>query len=126
MIGKARKDAFTDDVIAINLTIMVPMPERWPIACNDRGAKLAAAPGRDRKCKLSLMVYVAAMLLAVLRSWIGIAHDVAVAMRVRPRPAHRNDHPSRNPLTSCMPCMPHRRLSRPQSMMTLSGIAIML
>jgi uncharacterized membrane protein len=61
-------------------TIAYMLLERWLIACNGRNSTLATAIGHDPKSKLSLAVYVAAMLLAFLHSWIAIALYVAVAL----------------------------------------------
>ncbi len=50
------------------------------IACNGRQSRLAAAVGADLKGKLSLLIYVAAILLAFIRPWIAISLYVAIAL----------------------------------------------
>jgi len=53
---------------------------QWTIiACNGRSSKLAAAVGNDRKGKLSLLAYFAAIPLAYVSVWIAIVLYVAVA-----------------------------------------------
>ncbi len=53
--------------------------QRAIIACNGRCSKLATAIGSDRKGKLSLLLYAAAVPLAFLAPWIAIVLYVAVA-----------------------------------------------
>jgi uncharacterized membrane protein len=54
---------------------------QWAIlACNGPRSKLATAIGRDIKGKLSLTIYVAAVVLAFVRPWIAIALYVVVAL----------------------------------------------
>ena len=50
------------------------------IAANGRGSRLAVALGRDLKGKLSLALYLAAIVLAFLRPWLAIALYVTVAV----------------------------------------------
>ncbi|HTV46134.1 MAG TPA: TMEM175 family protein [Stellaceae bacterium] len=53
---------------------------QWAIIrCNGRSSKLAAAIGSDRKGKLSLALYGAAMPLAFLAPWVAIVLYVGVA-----------------------------------------------
>ena len=54
--------------------------ERWLIAANGHDSALARAVGGDRKAKLSLAMYVAAMALAFVGPWIAIALYVAIAL----------------------------------------------
>jgi uncharacterized membrane protein len=54
--------------------------ERQIIAVNGRDSRLALAVGNDLKGKLSLGLYLAAIVLAFLRPWIAIALYVAVAL----------------------------------------------
>ena len=49
------------------------------LACGGRNAKLREAIGRDRKGKLSLALYSAAIVLAFVNQWIADAIYVAVA-----------------------------------------------
>jgi uncharacterized membrane protein len=54
--------------------------ERRIIAVNGRDSRLAVALGEDRKGKLSIVLYVAAIALAFVRPWIAIAIYVSVAL----------------------------------------------
>jgi uncharacterized membrane protein len=54
--------------------------ERSIIKCNGPSSKLARAIGGDRKGMLSLSIYLLAIPLAFLRSWIAIGLYVVVAM----------------------------------------------
>jgi uncharacterized membrane protein len=54
--------------------------QRQIIAVNGRDSRLAVATGDDRKGKLSLLVYLAAIPLAFLRPWIAILLYVMVAL----------------------------------------------
>jgi uncharacterized membrane protein len=54
--------------------------QREIIAVNGRDSRLAAALGDDRKGKLSLGLYLAAIALAWVRPWVAIALYVAVAL----------------------------------------------
>jgi uncharacterized membrane protein len=54
--------------------------ERSIIVCNGPHSKLARAVGSDVKGKISLLLYVLAIPLAFVRSWIALALYVAVAM----------------------------------------------
>jgi uncharacterized membrane protein len=54
--------------------------ERTIIACNGPSSRLAVAVGGDLKGKLSLLIYLVAILLAFVRPWIAIALYVVVAL----------------------------------------------
>jgi uncharacterized membrane protein len=54
--------------------------QRGIIACNGLDSRLAVALGDDRKGKLSLALYLAAIVLAWVRPWVAIACYVAVAL----------------------------------------------
>jgi uncharacterized membrane protein len=54
--------------------------ERQIIAANGRDSALALAVGSDRKGKLSVVLYLAAIVLAFVQAWIAIALYVAVAL----------------------------------------------
>jgi uncharacterized membrane protein len=53
---------------------------RQLIACNGHDSRLARAIGNDRKGKLSLALYIAAVGLAFVRPWVAIALYIAVAL----------------------------------------------
>ena len=76
--GKRRLEAFTDGVIVITITVL--LPERTIIARNGRNSKLADSVGSELKGKLSLLIYTAAMALAFVRPWIAISLYVAIAL----------------------------------------------
>ncbi len=50
------------------------------IAANGRDSRLAVATGKDLKGKLSVMLYVAAVVLAFVRPWLAIVLYVTVAL----------------------------------------------
>jgi uncharacterized membrane protein len=54
--------------------------EYWLIAANGHDSALARAVGSDRKAKLSLLMYVAAVPLAFVSPWIAIGLYVATAL----------------------------------------------
>jgi uncharacterized membrane protein len=54
--------------------------QRQIIAVNGRDSRLAVALGSDRKGKLSIVLYLAGIVLAFARPWIAIALYVAVAL----------------------------------------------
>jgi len=54
--------------------------QRQIIAVNGRESRLAVALGSDRKGKLSIVLYFAAIALAFVRPWIAIVLYVAVAL----------------------------------------------
>jgi uncharacterized membrane protein len=67
-------------VVLAMSTIAYIWLERSIIACNGPESRLARAVGDDLKSKVSLVVYVLAILLAYARPWIAIALYVANAM----------------------------------------------
>jgi uncharacterized membrane protein len=54
--------------------------QRQLIAYNGRDSRLAAAVGADFKGKLSLILYLAAIVVAFVRPWLAITLYVAVAL----------------------------------------------
>jgi uncharacterized membrane protein len=54
--------------------------QRQIIAVNGRDSRLALALGSDRKGKLSILLYLAGIVLAFARPWIAIVLYVAVAL----------------------------------------------
>ena len=54
--------------------------QRQIIAVNGRDSRLAVALGSDRKGKLSIVLYLAGIVLAFARPWIAIVLYVAVAL----------------------------------------------
>jgi uncharacterized membrane protein len=54
--------------------------ERAIIACNGRSSRLAAAIGHDRKASVSLVLFVLAIPVAMLRPWMAIGLYVVVAL----------------------------------------------
>jgi len=54
--------------------------ERSIIKCNGPNSKLARAVGGDLKSKVSLLIYVTAILLAFVRPWFAIVLYVVIAM----------------------------------------------
>jgi TMEM175 potassium channel family protein len=67
-------------VVLVLSAIAYILLERSIIACNGPHSKLARAVGRDTKAKLSLLIYVLAIPLAFVHSWIALAMYVVVAM----------------------------------------------
>jgi len=61
---------------AVSYTVL----ERTIIAANGPGSRLAAAVGTDAKGKLSIALYLAAIVLAFAQPWIAIALYVGVAL----------------------------------------------
>ncbi|MGH6839122.1 MAG: TMEM175 family protein [Methylocella sp.] len=61
---------------AIGYSVLV----RMLILCNGSGSTLARAVGSDLKGKLSLSIYAAAMLLALIQPWIAIVLYIVVAL----------------------------------------------
>jgi uncharacterized membrane protein len=61
---------------AVSYTVL----ERQIIAVNGRESGLARAVGTDRKGKVSIALYLAAIVLAFVQAWIAIALYVAVAL----------------------------------------------
>ena len=54
--------------------------ERAIVACNARSSRLAAAIGHDRKASVSLVLFVIAIPVAMLRPWMAIGLYVVVAL----------------------------------------------
>ena len=50
------------------------------VAANGRGSTLASAVGRDLKGKISLALYIVAVPLAFVRTWIAIGLYIAIAI----------------------------------------------
>jgi len=67
-------------VVLVLSSIAYILLERSIIACNGPHSKLARAVGRDTKAKLSLLIYVMAIPLAFVHSWIALALYVVVAI----------------------------------------------
>jgi uncharacterized membrane protein len=67
-------------VVLVLSAIAYILLERSIIACNGPHSKLARAVGGDTKAKLSLLIYVLAIPLAFVHSWIALALYVVVAM----------------------------------------------
>ena len=67
-------------VVLVLSAIAYILLERSIIACDGPHSKLARAVGRDTKAKLSLLIYLLAIPLAFVHSWIALAMYVVVAM----------------------------------------------
>jgi uncharacterized membrane protein len=67
-------------IVLVCAAISYQVLQRQIIAANGRDSRLAVAVGADRKGKLSVALYVAAIVLAFVRPWIAIALYVAVAL----------------------------------------------
>jgi uncharacterized membrane protein len=67
-------------VVLVLAGIAYLLLERSIIACNGPHSKLARAVGEDAKGKISLLLYVLAIPLAFVRSWIAIALYVLIAL----------------------------------------------
>jgi uncharacterized membrane protein len=67
-------------VVLVLSSIAYILLERSIIACNGPHSKLARAVGLDTKAKLSLLIYVLAIPLAFVRSWLALALYVVVAI----------------------------------------------
>ena len=67
-------------VVLVLCSIAYILLERAIIKCNGPTSKLARAVGSDVKSKVSLLIYVLAIPLAFMRSWIALALYVAIAM----------------------------------------------
>ena len=59
-------------VIFTGIALAYLLLERTVIAVNDSNSKLARAVGKDRKAKISLVIYLAAIFLAFLSPWIAV------------------------------------------------------
>jgi uncharacterized membrane protein len=67
-------------IVLVLSSISYLLLERSIIKCNGPTSKLARAVGGDRKSKVSLLIYVAAIAFAYVRSWIAIVLYVVIAM----------------------------------------------
>ena len=67
-------------VVLVLCSISYILLERAIIRCNGPNSKLARAVGSDLKSKASLLVYLLAIPLAFIHSWIALALYVVVAM----------------------------------------------
>lgn len=70
-MGKGRLKAFSDGVLAIIITI---------IHHEGRSSRLAKAVGRDLKEKISLLLYLVAILFSFFYSWLAESIYVFVAV----------------------------------------------
>jgi|SRR6202007_1633109 uncharacterized membrane protein len=66
-------------VVLVGAAVSYNMLQRAIIAHNGRSSRLAVAVGNDRKGKLSLVLYMGAVVLAFIRPWLAIVVYVAVA-----------------------------------------------
>ncbi len=67
-------------VVLVLCAVSYLLLERAIIKCNGPNSKLARAVGKDTKGKLSLSIYVLAIPLAFVHSWIALALYVAIAL----------------------------------------------
>ena len=67
-------------VVLLCAAVSYQILQRQLIAYNGRDSRLAAAVGNDFKGKLSLILYLAAIVLAFVRPWMAITLYVAVAL----------------------------------------------
>jgi uncharacterized membrane protein len=67
-------------VVLLCAAVSYQILQQQLIAYNGRDSRLATAVGRDFKGKLSLILYLAAIVLAFVRPWIAITLYVAVAL----------------------------------------------
>ena len=67
-------------VVLVLCSISYILLERAIIKCNGPNSKLARAVGGDRKSKVSMLIYVLAIPLSYLHTWIALAMYVAIAM----------------------------------------------
>jgi uncharacterized membrane protein len=67
-------------IVLVLCSISYLLLEREIIKCNGPTSKLARAVGSDRKGKVSLSIYLMAIPLAYVRSWIAIVLYILVAM----------------------------------------------
>jgi ABC-type Fe3+ transport system permease subunit len=63
--------------------------QRALVRCNGRDSALARAVGRDAKSNVSTVLYIAAVCVAFVHTWIADLLIVAVAFLVHPGPAPR-------------------------------------
>ena len=67
-------------VVLLCAAVSYQILQQQLIAYNGRDSRLAAAVGNDIKGKLSLILYLAAIVLAFMRPWMAITLYVAVAL----------------------------------------------
>jgi len=67
-------------VVLLCAAVSYQILQQQLIAYNGRDSRLAAAVGNDLKGKLSLILYLAAIVLAFMRPWMAITLYVAVAL----------------------------------------------
>jgi TMEM175 potassium channel family protein len=67
-------------IVLVGAALSYQILQREIIAHNGRTSRLAVAVGRDRKGKLSVGLYIGAVVLAFIRPWLAIAVYVAVAL----------------------------------------------
>jgi uncharacterized membrane protein len=67
-------------IVLMGAALSYQILQREIIAHNGRTSRLALAVGSDRKGKLSLGLYISAVVLAFIRPWLAIAVYVAVAL----------------------------------------------
>src|ERR1700720_3292721 len=67
-------------VVLLCAAVSYQILQQQLIAYNGRDSRLAAAVGADFKGKLSLILYLAAIVLAFVRPWMAITLYVAVAL----------------------------------------------
>ena len=67
-------------VVLLCAAVSYQILQQQLIAYNGRDSRLAAAVGTDFKGKLSLILYLAAIVLAFVRPWLAITLYVAVAL----------------------------------------------
>ena len=67
-------------VVLLCAAVSYQILQQQLIAYNGRDSRLAAAVGNDTKGKLSLILYLAAIVLAFMRPWMAITLYVAVAL----------------------------------------------
>ena len=67
-------------VVLLCAAVSYQILQQQLIAYNGRDSRLAAAVGNDFKGKLSLILYLAAIVLAFVRPWMAITLYVAVAL----------------------------------------------
>jgi uncharacterized membrane protein len=67
-------------VVLVCAAVSYVLLQRTLIACNGRDSRLAVALGQDLKGKLSVALYLTAVVLAFVRPWLAIALYVIVAL----------------------------------------------
>ena len=67
-------------IVLVLCSISYILLERLIIKCNGPNSKLARAVGEDLKSKVSMLIYLMAIVLAFVRSWIAIVLYMIIAM----------------------------------------------